>query len=129
VPIGSNEEEAVESMDNLGFLSFFVFEHLEEDRDRYANYSQEEYVNDFKVDDILFEKFVEYSVNRNLRMNFYDHEQSIKRFLKASIAEQLFNTNIHAKIKADEDPMLQKVLELDSNVVQQQESSLIKANN
>ena len=129
VPIGSNEEEAVESMDNLGFLSFFVFEHLEEDRDRYANYSQEEYVNDFKVDDILFEKFVEYSVNRNLRMNFYEHEQSIKRFLKASIAEQLFNTNIHAKIKADEDPMLQKVLELDSNVMQQQESSLIKANN
>ncbi|HAI41539.1 MAG TPA: peptidase S41, partial [Maribacter sp.] len=25
VPIGSNEEEAVDSMDNLGFISFFVF--------------------------------------------------------------------------------------------------------
>ncbi|WP_405401049.1 S41 family peptidase [Maribacter sp. Asnod2-G09] len=129
VPIGSNEEEAVESMDNLGFLSFFVFEHLDEDRERYAQYTQEEFVNDFKVDDILFERFVQYSVDRNLRMNFYDYEQSIKRFLKANIAEQLFNTNIHAKIKADEDLMLQKVLELDGGGIQQQESGEIKANN
>lgn len=129
VPIGTNEEEAVESMDSLGFLSFFVFEHLEEDRERYHQYTQEEFVNDFKVDDILFEKFVEYSVDRNLRMNFYDYEPSIKRFLKASIAEQLFNTNIHAKIKADEDSMLQKVLELDNDKIQQKESGSIKANN
>lgn len=129
VPIGSNEEEAVESMDNLGFLSFFVFEHLDEDRERYAQYNQEEFVNDFRVDDILFEKFVTYSVDRNLRMNFYDYEDSIKRFLKANIAEQLFNTNIHAKIKADEDLMLQKVLELDGGVITQEESAEINANN
>ncbi|MDF4201646.1 S41 family peptidase [Maribacter sp. SA7] len=129
VPIGSNEEEAVESMDNLGFLSFFVFEHLDEDRERYAQYTQEEFVNDFRVDDILFEKFVAYSVDRNLRMNFYDYEQSIKRFLKANIAEQLFNTNIHAKIKADEDLMLQKILELDGGVIQQEESAEINASN
>lgn len=129
VPIGSNEEEAVESMDNLGFLSFFVFEHLEEDRDRYSQFTQEEFVNDFNVDDILFEKFVSYSVDRNLRMNFYEYESSIKRFLKASIAEQLFNTNIHAKIKADEDAMLKKVLELDNTIIQQQEAELIKKSN
>ncbi|MEP2238867.1 MAG: S41 family peptidase [Maribacter sp.] len=129
VPIGSNEEEAVESMDNLGFLSFFVFEHLDEDRERYAQYTQEEFVNEFRVDDILFEKFVAYSVDRNLRMNFYDYEQSIKRFLKANIAEQLFNTNIHAKIKADEDLMLQKILELDGGVIQQEESAEINASN
>jgi len=129
VPIGTNEEEAVESMDSLGFLSFFVFEHLEEDRERYHQYTQEEFVNDFQVDDILFEKFVEYSVDRNLRMNFYDFEPSIKRFLKASIAEQLFNTNIHAKIKADEDSMLKKVLELDNDMILKKESESINANN
>lgn len=116
VPIGTNEEEAVESMDSLGFLSFFVFEHLDEDRDRYAHYAQEEFVKDFHVDDILFEKFVEYSTERNLRMNFYEYEDSIKQYLKAGIAEQLFNTNIHAKIKANKDPMLQKVLELDEKL-------------
>ena len=129
VPIGTNEEEAVESMDSLGFLSFFVFEHLDGDRERYLNYSQEDFVNDFRVDDILFEKFVQYAVDRNLRMNFYDYEDSIKIYLKAGIAEQLFNTNIHAKLKADEDPMLQKVLELDQNLIEQQEATSIKSKN
>ncbi|WP_419214245.1 S41 family peptidase [Maribacter sp. X9] len=129
VPIGTNEEEAVESMDSLGFLSFFVFEHLDENRERYSQYSQEEFVNDFHVDDILFEKFVQYSVDRNLRMNFYDYEDSIKLYLKAGIAEQLFNTNIHAKIKADEDSMLKKVLELDEQITEQKKPVVVDQTN
>ena len=129
VPIGTNEEEAVESMDSLGFLSFFVFEHLDEHRDLYSQYGQEEFVDHFKVDDILFEKFVEYSIQRNLRMNFYDYEDSIKTYLKAGIAEQLFNTNVHAKIKAHEDTMLQKVLELDDTLNGHSASANNKANN
>ena len=129
VPIGSNEEEAVESMDSLGFLSFFVFEHLDEDRNRYNQYTEEEFVSDFRVDDILFERFVDYSVNRNLKMNFYDFEDSIKLYLKAALAEQLFNKDIHAKIKSSEDAMLQKVIQLDSPPVKQEEAEAIEANN
>ncbi len=129
VPIGTNEEEAVESMDSLGFLSFFVFEHLDEDRNRYNQYTEKEFVNEFRVDDILFEKFVDYSVNRNLKMNFYDFEDSIKLYLKAALADQLFNEDIHAKIKSSEDAMLQKVLELDNPPVKQGEAAAIEANN
>lgn len=129
VPIGSNEEEAVARMDNLGFLSFFVFEHLDEDRNRYNQYTEEEFVNDFRVDDILFEKFMDYSVNRNLKMNFYDFEDSIKLYLKAALADQLFNENIHAKIKSSKDAMLQKVIALDNPAVKQSETEIIEANN
>ena len=32
VPIGSNEEEAVESLESLGFMSRFIFEHLDMNR-------------------------------------------------------------------------------------------------
>jgi carboxyl-terminal processing protease len=86
-------------------------------------------VNEFRVDDILFEKFVDYSVNRNLKMNFYDFEDSIKLYLKAALADQLFNEDIHAKIKSSEDAMLQKVLELDNPPVKQGEAAAIEANN
>ena len=127
VPIGSNEEEAVERMDSLGFLSFFVFEHLDEDRNRYHQYTEEEFVNDFRVDDILFEKFVDYAVVRNLKMNFYDFEDNIKLYLKAALADQLFNENIHAKIKSAEDAMLQKVIALDKPIVKQQNAEAIEA--
>ena len=113
----------------MGFLSFFVFEHLDEDRNRYNQYTEEEFINDFRVDDILFEKFVDYSVNRNLKMNFYDFEDSIKLYIKAALAEQLFNADIHAKIKSIEDAMLQKVIELDNPLVKQGEAEAIEANN
>ncbi|WP_422082573.1 S41 family peptidase [Ulvibacterium sp.] len=129
VPIGTNEEEAVESMDSLGFLSFFIFEHLDEDRQRYADWTEERFVNDFRVDDILFEQFVDYSISRNLKMNFYDFEDRIKLYLKAGLAEQLFGPNIHAKIKADADAMLQEVLELDRPTIRQGEAEKIEARN
>lgn len=115
VPIGTNEEEAVESMDNLGFLSFFIFEHLDKERDMYADYTKEEFISDYKVDDYLFEKFVNYSLDRDLKMDFYDYEDSIKLYLKAALAEQLFDANAHAKIKSVIDPMLKKVRELDGD--------------
>ena len=129
VPIGSNEEEAVQSMDSYGFLSFFVFEHLDEDRKRYHEYSKEEFVNDFKVDDILFQQFVDYSLKRKLKMDFYGNQESIKLYLKAAMAEQLFNANVHAQIKGSKDAMLQKVIALDKPAVIQQEADAIEATN
>ncbi|RKN82614.1 S41 family peptidase [Ulvibacterium marinum] len=129
VPIGTNEEEAVESMDSLGFLSFFIFEHLDEDRRRYADWTEERFVSDFRVDDILFEQFVDYSISRNLKMNFYDFEDRIKLYLKAALGEQLFGPNVHAKIKAAADAMLQEVLELDRPTIRQGDAEKIESQN
>lgn len=122
VPIGSNEEEAIESMDSLGFISRFIFQHLEEDRTRYQDLTQEEYLMNFRVDDILFEQFVEYCLTNTIKLSFYDHEEQIKQYLKASLAEQLYSPHLHAKIKASSDTMLQKVLELDQPTISQDQT-------
>ncbi|MBT8264313.1 MAG: peptidase S41, partial [Muriicola sp.] len=119
VPIGNMAEETIESMDGLGFISRFVFEHLEEDRKQYESYTQPDFVKEFRVDDILFEKFVNFAIDNKIRMNYYDNDKKIKRYLKAAIAEQLFSANIAAKIKGASDPMLQKVLDLDLPSIQQ----------
>ncbi|MGF1558893.1 MAG: S41 family peptidase [Flavobacteriaceae bacterium] len=129
VPIGSNEEEAVESMDSYGWISYFVFEHLDDDRRRYDDYGEAEFVRDFTVDDVLFEKFIDYLMARRLKMNFYDYEESIKLYLKAALAEQLFGPNVHAKIKSSADAMLQRVLELDAPKLKQDETSEIETSN
>lgn len=129
VSIGTNEEEAVKSMDSYGWISYFIFEHLDEDRSRYADYSQKEFVDNFRVDDVLFEKFIDYLMVRRFKMSFYDYEDSIKLYLKAALAEQLFGPNVHAKIKSSADKMLQHVLELDNPVVQQEEAEEIEASN
>ena len=125
VPIGSNEVEAVKSLETINFLSRFIFQHLEEDRTRYDWYEQKDFVDNFKVDDILFEKFINYAedsrVVKNLNLKYYDLEEQIKLYLKASLAEQLYNPNTYAKIKSSGDAMLKKVIMLDCSIVSQKE--------
>ena len=116
VPIGDNEEEAAESLDSLGFLSLFVFEYLEEDRSRFKTYTEALFRDAYRVDDIVFERFINYCLERRIKLNFYDYEEQLKTYLKAALAEQLFSPNLHAEIKGKEDTMLQKVLELDMPV-------------
>ncbi len=129
VPIGTNEEEAIESMDSMGFFSRFVFEYLDENRTLHNNLGKAEFTNEFEVDDILFERFVDFCLKRNLKMNFYDFDEKIKLYLKASLAEQLYDPNLYAKIKSGGDAMLQKVLELDHPTVRQGEAEAIESNN
>ncbi|MBO6534146.1 MAG: peptidase S41, partial [Muricauda sp.] len=114
VPIGSNQEEAIESMDETyQFFARFIFEHLEEDRTRYEGYTQNEFLDEFRVDDILFDNFIQFVLDRKIKLDFYAYEDKIKAYLKANIAEQLFSPNVSAQIKGDYDSMLQRVKELD----------------
>jgi len=118
VPIGSNEEEAIDSMDDTyQFFARFVFEHLEEDRTRYSDYTQNQFLDEFKVDDILFDNFIQFVLDRKVRLDFYAYEDKIKAYLKANIAEQLYSPNTSAQIKGDFDPMLKRVKELDESII------------
>jgi len=112
VPIGSLDEEKVESLDSAGFFSDFTFRFLELDRSRFANYPQNEFIDEYVVDDIIFERFIDYLLNRNIKMDFYGNEGKIKTYLKANIAQQLYSPNVASQLKSEEDPMLKKVLEL-----------------
>ncbi len=124
VPIGTLDEEKVESLDSSGFFSDFVFRFLELDRSRFYNYPQNEFINDYRVDDIIFERFIDYLLNRNIKMDFYGNEKKIKTYLKGNIAEQLYSPDIASQIKSEHDRMLNKILRLSS---QESVSNLEKA--
>lgn len=127
VPIGTNEEEAIDSMDDTyQFFARFVFEHLEEDRTRYAEYTQNQFLDEFKVDDILFDRFIQFVLDRKVRLDFYAYEDKIKAYLKANIAEQLFSPNMSAQIKGDFDPMLKKVKQLDEAIIDPSQLGVVR---
>lgn len=113
VPIGSNEEEAIAALDGRGYFSRFAFEHLEEDRTRYEGYTEGEFFHEFRADDILFDRLVEFLAPYSLSINYYDYEELLKAHIKAAIAEQLFSPDLKAQILAPTDAMLLRVLELD----------------
>ena len=129
VPIGTIDEERVESLDNRGYFSDFIFRFLERDRSRFANFPKNEFMNDYKVDDIIFERFIDYALNSNVKMDFYGQDEKIKRYLKANIAEQLYSPNLAAEIKSKEDKMLMKILELNQEEIEIEESDLIESKN
>ena len=113
VPIGSKEEEYLAFLDSGNAFSAFAFEHLEEDRTLYREYDAETFLREFRADDILFDRLIRYLQRANYRFDYYEHEELMKRYIKAAIAEQLFSPDLKAEILAPSDPMLQKVLELD----------------
>ncbi|MEC7769537.1 MAG: S41 family peptidase [Bacteroidota bacterium] len=127
VPIGSNQEEAIESMeDTYQFFARFVFEHLEEDRTLYDDYTQNQFLDEFSVDDILFDNFIQFVLDRKIKLDFYAYEDKIKAYLKANIAEQLFSPNISAQIKGDHDSMLKKVKALDKADIDQSQIGAVE---
>lgn len=127
VPIGTLDEERVESLDSQGYFSDFVFRFLENDRKRFHNYPKEEYITNYRVDDIIFERFIDYCTNRHIKMDYYGQEEKIKTYLKANIAEQMYSPNLAAQIKSTYDHMLEKVVELDELVTDKMESSVADA--
>ncbi|HMB64499.1 MAG TPA: hypothetical protein VKN36_15570, partial [Eudoraea sp.] len=94
-----------------------------------GDFTRESFIREFRVDDILFERFVDYAIASNIKMNFYDFEDKLKLHLKAALAEQLFSDNLQAKIKATSDAMLLKVLELENPPVEQKEAEAIETIN
>ncbi|NDV14456.1 PDZ domain-containing protein [Muricauda sp. TY007] len=127
VPIGSNQEEAIESMDDTyQFFARFVFEHLEKDRTMYDDYDRNQFLDEFKVDDILFDNFIQFVLDRKVKLDFYAHEEKIKAYIKANIAEQLFSPNLSAQIKGDFDSMLNKVKALDKARIDQSQIGAVK---
>ena len=100
--------------DTYEFFSRFIFEHLEKDRKQYEGYTRNQFLDEFRVDDILFDEFIQFVLNRKIKLDFYAQEDKIKDYLKANIAEQIFSPNAAAQIKGKHDLMIQKVKELDS---------------
>lgn len=130
VPIGTNEEEAIDLLDSRGFLSFFIFEQIDANRKLYDSYSEDDFVDHYTVDDILFEKFIDYCLAKEIKMDFYAFEDRIKLYLKATLADQLFSENVYAKIKSMEDNMLLKVLELEGELPTEEGTAVVaKTNN
>ena len=84
---------------------------------KYYNYDQNQFLEEFKVDDILFDQFIQFVLNRKVKLDFYAYEDKIKAYLKANIAEQLFSPNVAAQIKGEYDSMLVRVKDLDATVI------------
>ncbi|NAS31790.1 PDZ domain-containing protein [Flavobacteriaceae bacterium R38] len=109
----TREQQQVKSLVlESGFLSYFIFEYLDKNRNRFFAYDQSQFINEVIIEDELVEDFVRYATERGFTLNFKKYTSALKKYIKAIIAEQLYGTNAYQKILDDDDKMIIKVIEL-----------------
>lgn len=111
----SIENETLQYVSRSGFMSYFVFEYLENQRNFFEGMNFKDFKNTFEVSDQLLMKFVDYANFKEAELDFSNYRDALKRTLKANIAQQLFGPNEYEIILNETDPMISKVLELEAD--------------
>ncbi len=111
----SIENETLEYITRSGFISYFIFEHLEKNRKLFEVMTKEDFITNYEVDESLVQDFIEYSRFDEAHIGFEKYSKKLKNALKASIAQQLYGSNTYEFILNNEDAMLQKVIELEDD--------------
>lgn len=110
----SIENETLNYVTRNGFMSYFIFEYLEENRLEFNDVTYEEFRNEYTISDALADQFISYARLQEAHIDMSDYRSELKRALKANIAQQLYGPNAYEYILNAEDSMLQKVLELEA---------------
>jgi carboxyl-terminal processing protease len=106
------EKEQYMLLLNGGFMSRFIFDLMEKDRDYYNALSEEQFNKQEIVDDKVINEFIQYGRNQNPGINIQvkEYKPLLKQYLRAVMAQQLFGTNAFERIKNEDDRIIDKVI-------------------
>lgn len=90
----------------------FAFDYVDNNRKELSKWSVDSFVSDFDTDGVVLNLYL--SEIKDKAKPSYKTKESVKKYLKASIANTLFGDVGFYRIMHQDDKMLQKVLELES---------------
>ncbi|PQJ81006.1 S41 family peptidase [Polaribacter porphyrae] len=93
-------------------INNYAFDYVDANRKKLEKWTIDTFIDDFDTDDKIFEAYL--SKIKDRAKPSFKTRKSVKRYLKASIANVLFGDVGFYRIIHQEDKMLQKVLELES---------------
>ena len=105
-----------EFLKGTGVLDFFIFEQLDKHRGRYSAVPESQFLKEFEITDSIYQQFINYlrgstDIEVTKAVSF---EAPLKVLLKSAFTKQLFGDTAAAKVLLEIDPILNKVIELDS---------------
>jgi len=107
------EKESLNYMLKGGVMDRFIFNILEKDRNYFNNITQEEFNESELVTDETLQNYIDYLKEFNFDFRTKNYRYLLKKYLRATMAEQLFGTNAAQRIIGEDDKMIQKLLALD----------------
>ncbi|MCP9199038.1 S41 family peptidase [Gramella sp. GC03-9] len=114
-----SEKEKINFLLRSGYMSRFVFDILERDRQYYNSVSREDFVEEIEITEEMIDGFETYILlERDLRINLNvkKHKPLLKKYLKAEMAQQLFGTNAFQRYLNEDDRIIEKVIELSEEI-------------
>ncbi|MGJ5642799.1 S41 family peptidase [Formosa sp. S-31] len=117
VPLDTNmQNETLVFLEERGFISYFIFEELEQDRHLYDNYTRKEFIDTFEVSDDLVLKFQDYlNIRTESVITFVAYHEEVKQYLKATLADQLFGKGAFTEVFNKNDDMINEVVKLSND--------------
>ena len=117
VPIDtSTKNETLTYLLNRGFFSYFVFEELDKDRSAYDGISKQDFIDNFIVSDDIVVRFQDYlNIRSEHNITFVAYHKTVKQYIKATLAEQLFGRESYEEIINENDIMIEEVKKLNQD--------------
>ncbi|RMB63427.1 S41 family peptidase [Dokdonia sinensis] len=95
-----------------GLMSRFVFDVLEKDRPYYNKLTEEQFKNEVVVTDKIVLDFISFAQYRQINLRARAYMAEYKRYLKATMAQQLFGNTAFERMVNEDDAMLNKIREI-----------------
>jgi carboxyl-terminal processing protease len=109
------EIEHLNYVTRSGYMRMFVFGLLEENRAYYNSLSQVTFNEEVKISDEIIEDFISFAKVRGINLRAQNYREAYKRYIKATLAKQLFGNNVFEMMINKEDEMITKVIELSTD--------------
>jgi len=112
--VGIDTTSYLSNMSNFYFntVNNFAFDYVDNNRIPLSKWKVNNFITDFDADEVVLNSYL--STIKDKAKPSFRTKESIKKYLKASIANTLFGDVGFYRIMHQDDKMLQKVLELES---------------
>lgn len=115
VPRNSSQDiQDIKFMYEGGVMDRFIFDLLDENRKYYNSLSKNDFLERNLITEEVLDRFTRYLGNYDMNYNFDDSSYFLKKHLKATMARQLFGSDLAEKISNENDPYIKRVLKINS---------------
>jgi len=113
VPRDSSQAiQDIKFMYNGGVMDRFIFNLLDEDRDFYNSLTESDFLERTLITEETLDKYTRYLGEYDMNYNFGSTSYILEKYLKATMAKQLFGTDLAEKIANQQDTYIHKLLNL-----------------
>ncbi len=112
IPLNTTaQNETLNYIKRRGYMSNFVFEELDRDREIYEGLDAKDFEQAFYITDDVILNFQKYlNLKEQTNLTFVAYHDQIRRMIKSELGAQLYGSNTAEKILNEDDEMIEEVI-------------------